>query len=72
MARSKGNVTNSAISKARSGNPSRTVTGYQGKSGNASIKRSSGTSARQDMKAKTTGSNIKASRNSPYDPGMHK
>jgi hypothetical protein len=47
------------------------VTGGQGKGGNANIKRTSGRSAYTDMKAKTTGSNVKGSRTRGYDQGMH-
>lgn len=73
MARSKGNITTSSIAKPRTGGTGgRTATGLQGKGGNASIKGSKTPSKRQDMKAKTTGSDIKAPRVSPYDPGMHK
>lgn len=71
MARS--NVAASSIKRGsgNSGGGKRIATGGQGRGGNASIKGSRATSARVDMKAATTGSNIKPSRTRGYDQGMH-
>lgn len=70
MAR-KGNVQASSIRRGSGNGGSRVATGGQGRGGNASVKGSRAVSARQDMKAKTTGSNIKKSRTRGYDQGMH-
>lgn len=70
MAR-KGSVAASSIKRGTGNGRQNRATGGQGRGGNASIKGSRAVSARQDMKAKTTGSDIKPSRIRGYDQGMH-
>lgn len=49
----------------------RTATGFQGSGGNVDRGGSNPRSNHIDMKAKTTGSDIKPSRTRGYDQGMH-
>ena len=66
------NVAAYSINRSGGGNANgNRVTGGQGRGGNSRITRGDGPSTHVDMKAKTTGSDIKPSRTRPYDQGMH-